>query len=184
MDKTPSLFTPIATTKELEDRTSWVNTSYQWNQEWQDNICQRLGEAVVSWALIESRLSQLYHHAITPDDLRSATWAWQSIHSAGALVDMADSALRGMENNTIDEKEWRTLLKKVKRQVTKRNRIAHCQIFYDHSARSESKKMFVTSPYQAEGVNRRFYSSDLDAMRARFQETAEELFSFLQKTFT
>lgn len=178
MEKTPCLFVTIATGAELADAKSWINNSYQWDQSWQDLICQRLGEALASWASVESELLRLYLGAIGAADGRAAISAWDSLQSPRALIDMTNAAVCAMDTKKVDLEVWDKINKDLIRKLTRRNRVAHCQIYYDHNAKTPDRKMFLGSHKQTKGIDEPIYSFELVDMRRVFMALSERLAGF------
>jgi hypothetical protein len=178
MEKTPSLFIPIASTEEILDAKSWINTSYEWHQEWQDLICRRLGEALASWTSVEWGLLQLYLEAIKPKDGRAAVGAWDSLQSPRALIDMTNAAVCVMDNKKADLEVWGKINVDLIKKLSRRNQIAHCQIYYDHNAKAPERKMFLGSHKQTKGIDERIYSSELVDMRQVFVALSEKIAAF------
>ena len=178
MEKTPCLFIPIATNAELSDAKSWINNSYQWDQRWQDIICQRLGEALASWTSVELELLQLYLEAIKPKDGRAAMGAWDSLQSPRALIDMTNAAVCVVNDQKADLNVWDKINVDLIKKLIRRNQIAHCQIYYDHNAKTPDRKMFLGSHKQTKGIDQRIYPSELVDMRQVFMTLSERVAAF------
>ncbi len=184
MDKTPCLFIPIASAEEIKDAKSWINNSYQWDQRWQDVICQRVGEAIVAWAEVETELLMLYLKAIKAEDGHAAASAWDSLQSPRALIDMTNAAICAMSHTATDLVAWSKINLRLVEKLRRRNLVAHSRVFYDHSAAVENRKMFIGSPKTTTGPQVRVYPSELADMRKVFQELAEAIQAFRAAYFS
>lgn len=183
MDKAPALFLPLASAEEIADKTSWVNTSHKWDQSWQDHLCQRLGEAITAWALVETELFALYATAVRAQESRSVGMAWEVVQSPKALIDMTNAAMNGVERVTVNMEAWSKLYIRCGKKLSRRNLAAHGCIFYDHHAAKPDEKLFIASAKYASPIGDRLYASELIDMRNVFQRLSEDLTRFRATTF-
>lgn len=95
---------------------------------------------------------------------------------------MTDAALRAQTQFTLDERRWSKLRERVRKKSLRRNAIAHGQIFYDHVAKLENRKMFIATPSTLDGLQDRIYENDLIQIRSAFLTFSDDLLAFWQDT--
>lgn len=169
------LFTPIATSEELEDKTSWVNNSFEYPIESYNSFFKSYGEAIAAWAKVESSLFTIYAISIKSAEYRSMASGFYSLSGFRAKLDLTNSCVRNVEKLSPDITVWKELYKQCSKKSQKRNFLAHGATYYDHVNPKDHRKFFMA---QGHGIESRMYETDISAIRDLFLELGEQLTKF------
>ncbi len=101
----------------------------------EDDFYAALGRAITSWSAVELNVYKIYHEIMKPQlwVVTSTTYhVAQIFRQKLAVVDAAIQSGYNDENYYAHlHKEWETLKKRINRNGTKRNDIAHLAVFND-----------------------------------------------------
>ena len=168
-------FIPIATSEELGDSNSWVNTTYQWPQDPYDDICRELAQAMFAWGSVESSLFTIFATSLQSANKDVSAATWYSLESFRARREITDATHKNSGLAGFDEDRWKKLLERSRRRSTARNFIAHGQLFYEHTVKDPARKFFVSIPKLDSGIDKRNYASDIKSVKESFTTLGEDL---------
>ena len=169
------LFVPIATSEELEDKNSWVNTGFEYPIEAYKNFFLRYGEAMAAWADVEMRLFSIYAFTIKSPEYRSLSASFIGLLGFRQKLDVTDAVMKNSEEVVYNEVEWGDIYNQCQKKSSQRNFLAHGTVYYDHVHPKETRRFFLSTGGATES---RKYESELRVVRDSFMELGGRMVSF------
>jgi len=173
-----TLFTPLATSEELDDKSSWVNTDFSYPEGAYRTFFAAIGECVAAWASVENSLFPVFVFSLKSSEQRSASAVFYSTIGFRAKLSMTAAAIKNSKSVQFDADEWENIYEESVKKASQRNRIAHGTIFYDHSNPKDARKFFIASSDSSKGLKSRLYQSDLENVRDNFVELSKSISDF------
>jgi hypothetical protein len=171
----------MASTAELEDASSWVNTSYQIPTDAYVKFYMLIGEAIAIWSMVESSLARILQATIKSQYPDAAFAGVQSLSSFRSKIDFISAALEAAFPDHEILQEWKSLFNKLSRKNNRRNSIAHCTVYYDHNSHSPDRKFLIPQKINGTPKQNCLYQSDLSKIKHSFYELYMECFRFADK---
>ncbi|MBV5257497.1 hypothetical protein FLX56_03550 [Synechococcus moorigangaii CMS01] len=178
-----NLFVPIASQQELEDKSSWANTTYQWPQRPFDEFCMAIGQALIAWAQLENRLEAVFTISLQTSSSESAHAVWASLSGFRARLDVTDGALKVNSPSSQIQERWSKIKERCRKKSLRRNDLAHGTMFYEHTNPTISKRFFLSSPDEGGSIAKRTYTSDAIQLRDAFHSISIELYELWDEIF-
>ncbi len=169
------LFTPLASTEELEDKNSWINNKYEWPREPYVNICFAIGEAMLAWAQLEMSLYGIFAFSLNSKRERGADATWSTLTGFRLKLELTDKLLVAAKIEKHDPTAWEKLKTSCGKKSKQRNAIAHGTLFYDHNENKPQRKFFLSTADSSGSIKSRQYFLDVVAAKNAFLATQSEL---------
>ena len=169
------IYIPVATSDEIEDKDSWINTKYQIPHGQYDSFCHALGEAMFGWGKVESELYAIFAISLGASDYRPMHAAWFAVDSFRARLDMVNRVHNVAHLDGAAMETWNKLVDRCRKKSARRNALAHGQLYYEHNALKESRKFFVATPSPKGTIDRRDYLYDVMQLKRAFLGLAQDL---------
>jgi hypothetical protein len=171
------IFIPVATDDEIRNKSSWVNTGFDWPRDAYQEICYEASQAIYAWSRVELTLFGIYTKSIKSTSQMGAQATWSALDSFRARREITSAAhiVSGLAG--YDQEALEKLSERCRKKSLRRNQIAHGQLFYDHKEPQTSRKFFI-STVKIGPLSRKDYTSDARALSAAFMQLTSDLFAY------